>query len=325
MKLPRRNFLHLAAGAAALSAASRIAMAQAYPARPVRVVVPFAPGGLNDIAGRLIGQWLSERLGQQFIIENRPGGGGNIGIEAVVRAPADGYTLLAVGSSAAINATLYEKLGYNFIRDITPVASTIRVPQVMQVNPSFPSNTVPQFIAHAKSNPGKISMGSGGTGSPAHVIGEYFKMMTGVDLVHVPYRGAGPAIADLLGGQIQVTFTDMPASIQYFKAGKLRALAVSTAMRSEALPDVPTIGEFVSDFEASQWTGVFAPKNVPPEIVRTLNAEINVGLAEAKLKARFADIGGAVLAGSPAEFGTLVAADTEKWGKVIRFSGAKPE
>jgi tripartite-type tricarboxylate transporter receptor subunit TctC len=231
MKLPRRQFLHLAAGAATLPALSCVAWAQAYPARPVRIVVPFAPGGVNDITARLIGQWLSERLGQQFIIENRPGGGGNIGIEAVVRSPADGYTLLVVGTTAAINATLFEKLSYNFIRDIAPVASIVRVPHVMQVNPSLPVATVPEFIAHAKANPGKISMGSGGNGSPAHVTGELFKMMTGVNLTHVPYRGAGPAITDLLGGQIQVTFTDMAASIQYIRAGRLRALAVTTAMR----------------------------------------------------------------------------------------------
>ena len=325
MKLPRRQFVHLAASAAALLAASRIARAQAYPAQPVRIVVPFAPGGANDITARLIGQWLSERLGQQFIIENRPGGGGNIGIEAVVRSPADGYTLLVVGTTAAINATLFEKLNYNFIRDIAPVASIIRVPHVMQVNPSLPVATVPEFIAYAKANPGKISMGSGGNGSPAHVTGELFKMMTGVNLTHVPYRGAGPAITDLLGGQIQVTFTDMAASIEYIRAGKLRALAVTTATRSEALPDIPTVGDFVSGFEASQWVGLCAPKNTPPEIIGKLNTEINTGLADPRLKARFADLGGTVLPGSPAEFGKLIADDTEKWGKVVKLSGAKPE
>jgi tripartite-type tricarboxylate transporter receptor subunit TctC len=325
MKLPRRNFLHLVAGAAALPVVSRIAWAQTYPTRPVRIVVPFAPGGVNDITARLIGQWLSERLGQQFIIENRPGGGGNIGIEAVVRSPADGYTLLVVGTTAAINATLFEKLSYNFIRDIAPVASIVRVPHVMQVNPSLPVATVPEFIAHAKANPGKISMGSGGNGSPAHVTGELFKMMTGVNLTHVPYRGAGPAITDLLGGQIQVTFTDMAASIEYIRAGRLRALAVTTAMRSEALPDIPTVGDFVSGFEASQWVGLCAPKNTPPEIIRKLNAEINTGLADPKLKARIADLGGKVLPSSPADFGKSIADDTEKWGKVVKFSGAKPE
>jgi tripartite-type tricarboxylate transporter receptor subunit TctC len=325
MKLPRRNFLHLVAGAAALPVVSRIAWAQTYPTRPVRIVVPFAPGGVNDITARLIGQWLSERLGQQFIIENRPGGGGNIGIEAVVRSPADGYTLLVVGTTAAINATLFEKLNYNFIRDIAPVASIVRVPHVMQVNPSLPVATVPEFIAHAKANPGKISMGSGGNGSPAHVTGELFKMMTGVNLTHVPYRGAGPAITDLLGGQIQVTFTDMAASIEYIRAGRLRALAVTTAMRSEALLDIPTVGDFVSGFEASQWVGLCAPKNTPPEIIGKLNAEINTGLADPKLKIRLADLGGVALQGSPAEFGQLIADDTEKWTKVVKFSGAKAD
>ena len=325
MKLPRRNFLHLAAGTAALPVVSRIAWAQTYPTRPVRIVVPFTPGGANDITARLIGQWLSERLGQQFIIENRPGGGGNIGIEAVVRSPADGYTLLVVGTTAAINATLFEKLNYNFIRDIAPVASIVRVPHVIQVNPSLPVATVPEFIAHAKANPGKISMGSGGNGSPAHVIGELFKMITGVNLTHVPYRSAGPAITDLLGGQIQVTFTDMAASIEYIRAGRLRALAVTTAMRSEALPDIPTVGDFVSGFEASQWVGLCAPKNTPPEIIGKLNAEINTGLADPKLKARLADLGGKVLPSSPADFGKIIADDTEKWGKVVKFSGAKPE
>jgi tripartite-type tricarboxylate transporter receptor subunit TctC len=294
-----------------------------YPTRPVRIVVPFAPGGVNDITARLIGQWLSERLGQQFIIENRPGGGGNIGIEAVVRSPADGYTLLVVGTTAAINATLFEKLSYNFIRDIAPVASIVRVPHVMQVNPSLPVATVPEFIAHAKANPGKISMGSGG--SPAHVTGELFKMMTGVNLTHVPYRGAGPAITDLLGGQIQVTFTDMAASIEYIRAGRLRALAVTTPMRSEALPDIPTVGDFVSGFEASQWVGLCAPKNTPPDIIGKLNAEINTGLANPKLKIRLADLGGVALPGSPAEFGKLIADDTEKWAKVVKFSGAKAD
>jgi len=325
MKLPRRKFLHLAAGAAALPAVSRFAWAQSYPTRPVRIIVPFAPGGANDITARLIGQWLAERLGQQFLIENRPGGGSNIGIEAVVRAPADGYTLLVVGSTAAINATLFEKLNYNFIRDLAPVASIVRLPHVMQVNPSLPVTTVPEFIAYAKANPGKISMGSGGNGSPAHVTGELFKMMTGVNLVHVPYRGGGPALTDLLGGQIQVTFVDMAASIEFIRAGKLRALAVTTATRSEALPDIPTVGDFVPGFEASQWVGLSAPKNAPSEIVGKLNAEINAGLADPKLKARFADLGGTVLPGSSADFGKLIADDTEKWARVIKFSGAKPE
>jgi len=323
--LGRRAFLHLAAGAAALPVMSQIAWSQAYPARPVRIIVPFAPGGANDITARLIGQWLTERLGQQFLIENRTGGGGNIGIEAAVRSAADGYTLLVVGTTAAINATLFEKLNYNFIRDVAPVASIIRVPHVMQVNPSLPVATVPEFIAYAKANPGKISMGSGGNGSPAHVTGELFKMMTGVNLTHVPYRGAGPAITDLLGGQIQVTFTDMAASIEYIRAGKLRALAVTTATRSEALPDIPTVSDFVTGFEASQWVGLCAPKNTPPEIIGKLNTEINTGLADPKLKARLADLGGMVLAGSPADFGYNNTATTEKWGKVVKLSGAKPE
>jgi tripartite-type tricarboxylate transporter receptor subunit TctC len=326
MKLPRRRqFLHLAAGAAALPAISRMSWAQSYPTQAVRLIVPFAAGAVNDITARLIGRWLSERLGQPFIIENRPGGGANIGIEAVVRAPADGYTLLVIGTTAAINATLFEKLNYNFIRDIAPVASIIRVPHVMQVNPSLPVTTVPEFIAYAKANPGKISMGSGGNGSPAHVIGEHFKMMTGVNLVHVPYRGGAPVLTDLIGGQIQVAFIDMAGSIEYIRAGKLRALAVTTATRSEALPDIPTIGDFVPGFEASQWVGLGAPKNTRSEIIGKLNTEINAGLVDPKLKARFADLGGTVLPGSAADFGKLIADDTEKWGKVIKFSGAKPE
>jgi tripartite-type tricarboxylate transporter receptor subunit TctC len=326
MKLPRRRqFLHLAAGAAALPAISRMSWAQSYPTQAVRLIVPFAAGAVNDITARLIGRWLSERLSQPFIIENRPGGGANVGIEAVVRAPADGYTLLVIGTTAAINATLFEKLNYNFIRDIAPVASIIRVPHVMQVNPSLPVTTVPEFIAYAKANPGTISMGSGGNGSPAHVIGEHFKMMTGVNLVHVPYRGGAPALTDLIGGQIQVAFIDMAGSIEYIRAGKLRALAVTTATRSEALPDIPTIGDFVPGFEASQWVGLGAPKNTRSEIIGKLNTEINAGLVDPKLKARFADRGSTVLPGSAADFGKLIADDTEKWGKVIKFSGAKPE
>ena len=320
----RRDLITLLGAAAALPAASRIAPAPAYPSRTVRLIVPFAPGGVNDIAARLVGQSLSERLGQQFVIENRPGGGGNIGIEAVVRAPADGYTLLVVGTTAAINATLFEKLNYNFLRDIAPVAGIVRVPHVMEVNPSLPPETVPEFIAYAKANSGKISMGSGGNGSPAHVIGELFKMMTGVNLVHVPYRGGAPALTDLLGGQIQVAFIDMAASIEYVRASKLRALAVTTAMRSEALPNIPTVGDFVAGFEASQWVGLSAPRNTPSEIIEKLNTEINAGLANPKLKARFAELGGTVLPGPPAAFGKLIADDTEKWSKVIKFSGAKP-
>jgi tripartite-type tricarboxylate transporter receptor subunit TctC len=325
MKLLRRQFLHLAAGAASLPVLSRFAWAQSYPGRPVRIIVPFAPAGVNDITARLIGQLLSERLGQPFVIENRPGGGSNTGIEAFVRAPADGYTLLAAGSTVAINATLFEKLNYNFIRDTSPVANIIRVPHIMLVNPSSPARTVPEFIAYAKANPGKISMGSGGNGSPAHVIGEQFKMMTGVNLVHVPYRSGGAALVDLLGGQIQVGFIDMAASIEYVRAAKLRALAVTTAMRSEALPDIATVGDFVPGFEASQWVGLCAPKNTPSEIIGKLNTEINAGLADPKLKTRFADLGGTVLPGSSADFGKLIVEETEKWGKVIRAANIKVE
>jgi len=325
MKLPRRNFLHLAAGAAALPAVSRIARAQAYPTRPVRIVVPFTPGGASDITARLMGQWLPERLGQQFVIDNRPGGGTNIGTEAVVRAPADGYTLLMVGGYNAINATLYDKLNHNFIRDIAPVAGIIVVPNVMVVNPSVPAATVPEFIAYAKSKPGKTTMASAGTGTPSHVTGELFKMMAGVNLVHVPYRGGGPALTDLLSGQVQVMFATMPSSIEYIRAGKLRALAVATATRSEALPDVPTVGEFVPGYEASSWSGVGAPKATPAEIVDKLNKEINAGLADPKMKARLADLGGTVLPGPPSDFGKLIAEETEKWAKVVKFAGIKPE
>jgi tripartite-type tricarboxylate transporter receptor subunit TctC len=325
MKLPRRNFLHLAAGAAALPVVSRIAWAQAYPTRPVRLIVPVAPAGASDITARLIGQWLSERLGQQFLIENRTGGGGNIGIEAVVRSPADGYTLLVVGTTAAINATLFEKLNYNFIRDIAPVASIIRVPHVMQVNPSLPVATVPEFIAYAKANPGKISMASSGIGAGAHLAGELFKMMAGIDMVHVPYRGGGPAVTDLIAGQVQVYFASTVASIQYIRAGRLRALAVTAAMRSDALPDIPAVAEFVPGYEVSTWYGVGAPKATPAEIVEKLNTEINAGLAEPKMKARLADLGGDVLALSPADFGKLIADETEKWGKVVKFTGIKAD
>ena len=325
MKLPRRKFLHLAAGAAALSTVTRIAWTQAYPTRPVRIVVPFTPGGASDITARLMGQWLSERLGQQFVIDNRPGGGTNIGTEAVVRAPADGYTLLMVGGYNAINATLYDKLNHNFIRDIAPVAGIIVVPNVMVVNPSVPAATVPEFIAYAKSKPGKTTMASAGTGTPSHVTGELFKMMAGVNLVHVPYRGGGPALTDLLSGQVQVMFATMPSSIEYIRAGKLRALAVATATRSEALPDVPTVGEFVPGYEASSWSGVGAPKATPAEIVDKLNKEVNAALDDPKMKARLADLGGVALQGSPADFGKLIADETEKWAKVIKFAGIKSE
>jgi tripartite-type tricarboxylate transporter receptor subunit TctC len=325
MKLPRRNFLLLSAWAAALPAASRVTRAQAYPTRPVRLIAPFAPGGAFDILARLMGQWLSERLGHQFVIDNRPGGGSNIGTEAVVRAPPDGYTLLIVGSYNAINATLYDKLNFNFIRDIAPVAGVLRGPYVLAVNPSVPAKSVPEFIAYAKANPRKLNMASPGTGTGGHIASELFKMMAGVDMVHVPYRGGGPALTDLLGGQMQVYFPTTVGSIEYIRAGRLRALAVTTATRSDALPDIPTVAEFLPGYEASGWSGVGAPKATPAEIVEKLNKEINAALADPKLKARLADVGGTVLAGSSADFGKLIAAETEKWGKVIKFAGIKPE
>jgi tripartite-type tricarboxylate transporter receptor subunit TctC len=325
VKLPRRQFLHLAAGAAALPVVSRIARAQAYPSRPVRIVVPFAPGGTFDIMARLIGQWLTEKLGQPFVIENRPGAGGNIGTESVVRAPADGYALLLVGTANAISATLYEKLNFNFIRDIVLVAGIARVPEVMLVNPSLPATTVRELIAYAKANPGKLTMASGGIGTLSHVEGELFKMMTGVNFVHVPYRGLGPALTDLLGGQVQVMFASMSASFEYVRANKLRALAVTTATRSDELPDVATVDEFVPGYEASGWFGLGAPKNTPSQIIDQLNEAINAGLADPKTKARLADLGGTPLAGSPADFGKFVADETEKWGRVIKFAGIKAE
>ena len=325
MKLPRRQFLHLAAGAAALPTVSRFAFAQTYPSRPVRLIVPFAPAGGSDITARLMGQWLSERLAQPFIIENRPGAGSNIATEAVVRAAADGYTLLYVTTANAINATLYDKLNFNFIRDIAPVATISRNTYVMLVHPSMPAKTVPEFIAYAKAHPRKINMASAGTGSPPHVCGELFKMMAVVDLLHLPYRGGGPALTDLLGGQVQVYFATTVASIEYIRTGRLRALAVTTATRSDALPDIPTVAEFVPGYEASSWYGVGAPKATPAEIVEKLNKEINAGLADAKLKARLADLGGDVLALSPADFGKLIADETEKWGNVIRALNIKAD
>ena len=325
MKLPRRRFLHLAAGAAALPFAPHIARAQTYPSRPVRIVAAAGAGGSIDILARLFGQWLSERLGQPFIIENRPGGGNNIGTEAVVRAPADGYTLLLVNVTNAVNATFYDKLNYNFIRDIAPVVGLDREPYVIVVHPSVPVKTVPELIAHTKANLGKINMASGGTGAGTHVTGELFKMMTGVSMVHVPYRGTGPALTDLLAGQVQVMFATMPAAIEYIRAGKLHALAVTTAARSEALPDIPTVGDFLPGFEASTWYGVGVPRNTPAEIVGKLNKEFNAALADPKMKARLADMGGTVLGGSAADFGKLIADDTEKWGKVIRAANIKPE
>jgi tripartite-type tricarboxylate transporter receptor subunit TctC len=325
LKFPRRQFLHLAAGAAALPAMSRIATAQTYPTRPVRIIVGFPPAGGVDIMARLMGQWLSERLDQPFVIENRPGAGSNIGTEAVVRAPPDGYTLLMVLTPNAVNATLYENLNFNFIRDIAPVASISRESNVIVVHPSVPVKTVPELIAYAKANPGKINMASGGNGSSPHVAGELFKMMTGIKMVHVPYRGVAPALTDLIGGQVQVMFATMSSSIEYIRAGKLRPLAVTAATRSDALPNVPTVSDFVPRYEASTWYGVGAPKNTPAEIVDKLNTEINAALGSPKMKERFADLGVAVLPGSPADFGKLIRDETEKWGKVIRAANLKAE
>jgi tripartite-type tricarboxylate transporter receptor subunit TctC len=324
MKLPRRNLLRLAAGAAALPAVSHFAWAQTYPTRPVRLVVGFPPGGGTDITARLIGQWLSERLGQQLVIENRPGAGSNIATEGVVRAAPDGYTLLLVSAAHAINATLYDRLNYNFLRDIAPVAGVIRVPNLMEVNPSLPPKSVPEFIAYAKANPGKVNYASGGNGTAQHLAGELFKIMTGVDMVHVPYRGDAPALTDLIGGQVQVMFGNMPSSIEHIRAGKLRPLAVTAAARSEALPNLPPVGDFVSGYEATTWQGLGAPRNTPAEIVDKLNKEINAALSDPKIKARLADLGGTVLSGSPADFGRLIADETEKWGKVIRAANIKP-
>jgi tripartite-type tricarboxylate transporter receptor subunit TctC len=325
MKLPRRQFLHLAAGAAALPAVSRIAWAQAYPTRPVRIIVGFPAGGSGDIIARLMGQWLSERLGQTFIIENRPGAAGNIATEAVVRAPADGNTLLMVAATNAINATLYDKLNFNFVRDIAPVASIIRMPLVMLVHPSFPAKTVPEFIAYAKANPGKLNMASPGNGTVNHVAGEMFKMMAGINMVHVPYRGGAPAYTDLLGVQVDVYFGQLAGAIEYIRDGKLRALAVTTSTRSEALPDIPTVGNFVPGYEASDWFGIGATKGTPPEIVEKLNKQVNAALADPKMKARLADLGGVPMPATPADFGKLITAEPEKWGKVIRAANIKAQ
>ena len=326
MKLPRRRqFLHLAAGAAALPTVSRATWAQTYPSRPVRIVVGFAAGGAADIIARLMGQWLSERLGQPFVIESRPGAASNIATEAVVNAPPDGYTLLVVSSANAINATLYDKLNFVFLRDIAPIASIIRLPFVMVVNPSVPAKTVPEFIAYAKANPGKLTMASGGIGAATHLAGELFKVMTSVDIVHVPYRGLAASLTDLLGGLVQVTFVSVPSSVTYIKAGRLRALAVTSAKRSEALPDLPTVGEFVPGYETSLWLGLGAPKGTPAEIIDTLNQETNAALIDPKIKARLADLGGTLLPGSPADFGKLIADETERWGNVIRAANIKAE
>jgi len=325
MKLPRRTFLHLAVGAVALPAVSPIAWAQAYPARPVRIVVNFPAGSTGDLTARLLGQWLSEKLGQAFVIEDRAGAGGTIGTETVVKAPADGYTLGLVGSSDAINATLYDKLNYNFIRDIAPVAGPIGGPLVMVVNPSSSAKTVPEFIAYARVNPGKLSMASAGNGSINHVAGELFKMMTRIDMVHVPYRGTPPALTDLLGGQVQVMFATMPASIEHIRADRLRALAVTGTTRWEGLPDIPTVGEFIPGFEVSLWNGLGVPRNTSPEIIDKLNKEINAALVDPKVTARLADMGSVAHALSAADFGKLIAEDVEKWGKVVKFAGLKPE
>ena len=325
MNRRRRTFLQLVAGVAALPVVSRLASAQAYPSRPVRIVVGFPPGSGVDVVARLISPSLSERLGQPFVVENRPGAGSNIATEAVVRAAPDGYTLLWVGPPVAINATLYDKLNFNFLRDIAPVAGINREPNVMLVNPSFEAKTVPAFIAYAKANPGKISMASVGNGSVSHVAGELFKMMAGVDMVHVPYRGSGPALTDLIGGRVQVLFTTTSASMPFIKSGQVRALGVGTATRSEALPDLPPVNEFVPGFEASNFYGVGAPRATPTDIIDRLNKEIGAILAEPKMKARLAELGATVMALSGADFGKLVADETEKWAKVVKFSGAKPD
>jgi len=325
MTLERRKFLQLTTGALALSALAPRARAQAYPTRSVRIIVGFPPGGPTDIVARIIAQWLSEHLGQEFFVENRPGAASNTGTEFALRAPADGYTLLQVTSSNAVNATFYEKLNFNLLSDMAPVAAIIRVPFVMEINPSVPAKSVPEFIAYAKANPGKINMASGGIGTSTHIAGEFFKMMAGVNLVHVPYRGSAPALTDLIGGQVQVTFDILPSSLQHIRSGALRALAVTSAARSAVLPDVPTLSEFLPAYEATAWYGIAAPTGTASEIVDKLNKEINGGLADAKIKARLADLGGTTIPGSPSAFGKLVAEEIEKWGKVVKFSGAKPE
>jgi tripartite-type tricarboxylate transporter receptor subunit TctC len=325
MKFPRRQFLHLVAGAAGLPAIPRSARAQPYPTRPVRIIVGLAPGGTTDIVARLMAQWLSERLGQQFVVENRTGATGNIAAEAVVRAPADGYTLLLVLTANTSNATLYEKLNFNFIRDIAPVAGLSRTPFVMLVHPSVPATTIPQFISYAERNPTKLSFGSAGNGGTIHIAGALFNMMAGINMAHVPYRGEAPALTDLLGGQVQVAFGTIGNSIEYIRAGKLRALAVTAVMRSQALPDIPTVSDFLPGYEVSTWNGVGVPRNTPIEIVAKLNKEINEGLADPKIKGRLADLGAAPMVLTPSEFGRHIADETEKWGKVIKFAGIKAE
>jgi tripartite-type tricarboxylate transporter receptor subunit TctC len=325
MKFPRRTFLRLAVGAAALPAVSRIAQAQAYPSRPVRIVVGFPAGGATDIQARLMGQWLSDRLGQQFIVENRAGASGNIGTEAVAKAPADGYTLLQIVTPHAINAALYTNLNFDFIRDIAPVIAVARLAYVVVVHPSVPATTIPELIAHAKANPGRINYGSAGAGTPQNITCELFKMMTGVNLVHVPYRGGAPATTDLIGGHLQVIFCPVSEAIEHVKSGKLRALAVTTAARLDVLPDVPTVGDFVPGYEASGFAGIGVPRNTPTEIIDMLNRELNAGLADSKIQARIVELGGTVLGGSAAAFGRLIADATEKWAKVIKFAGIKTE
>jgi tripartite-type tricarboxylate transporter receptor subunit TctC len=325
MIIGRRRFLYLTTGAVAMPAVSRLALADTYPSRPVHLIVFYAAGGGNDILARLMGQWLSQRLGQSFVVENRPGAGGNVGTEYVVRSAADGYTLLLTSTANAVNAALYDKLDFNFIRDIAPVAAISREPNVVVVNPALPVQTIPEFIAYAKANPGKINFGSAGIGSSQHMSGELFKMMAGVEMTHVPFRGTAPALTSLLGGQIQTIFASAPATLEYVRAGKLRALGVTTAKRSDALPDVPSVGEFLPGFDASVYYGVAAPKNTPAEIVDTLNREINAGLADPQIRTRLSDLGSMVSPGSPADFTKLIVAETEKWAKVVKFGNLKPE
>ncbi len=321
----RRQFLHLAAGAAALPAVTRLALAQAYPSRPVRIVVGFAPAGPTDLLARIAAQWLSSRLGQQFVVENRPGASGNLATEGIVNAPADGHSLLMIAPANTINVTLFDKLNFNFIRDIAPVAGMMRAFYVMVVNPAFPAKTVPEFIAYAKANPGKISYASAGSGTPQHVSAELFKMMAGVAMQHVPYRGSAPAITDLIGGQVQVAFENLATALEHIRSGKLRALAVTAARRVPSLPEVLTVGEFVPGFEASAQFGIGAPRNTPAAIIETLNREINAALADPKIKERLEQLSGVVTIGTPAEFGKLLADEADKWGKVVKFSGAKPD
>ena len=323
MKIPRRQFLHLAAATALLPAVSRTARAQAYPTRPIRLIIGYTPGGSADLTARLMGQWLSERLGQSFVIENRPGGGTNIATEAALRAAPDGYSLLLVAPANAINATLYSKLNFNFLQEMVPIAGIIRFPNVVVVNPEVPVKTIPELIAYAKANPGKLNMASSGNGSTIHMSGELFKMLTGIDMLHVPYRGGAPALTDLLSGQVQVMFDNIPTCAEHVKSGKLRGLAVTSTTRSEVLPDLPTVADFLPGYEASAWYGLAAPKGTPPEIVETLNKAVNAILADPAAKTRFGELGAILLPGSAADFGKLVADETEKWGRVVKFAGAK--